>query len=72
MRFLIDAQLPSALARWPGEQRHSATAVRNVGLRDFEDGSIWNFAAAASRVVVTKDEGFAARSIGGDSGPSVV
>ncbi len=34
MRFLVDAQLPPALARWLGEQGFSATPVREVGLRN--------------------------------------
>ena len=44
MRFLVDAQLPPALARWLGEKGFAATAVRELGLRDSDDGSIWNFA----------------------------
>jgi predicted nuclease of predicted toxin-antitoxin system len=45
MRFLVDAQLPPALARWLGEHGLAATPVRELGLRDSDDGSIWNFAA---------------------------
>jgi predicted nuclease of predicted toxin-antitoxin system len=60
MRLLVDAQLPPALARWLGEHGLSATAVRQLGLRDSDDGSIWNFATSGGWTVVTKDEDFVA------------
>jgi predicted nuclease of predicted toxin-antitoxin system len=44
MRFLVDAQLTPALARWLGEHGFPATPVRELGLRDSDDRSIWNFA----------------------------
>ena len=40
MRLLVDAQLPPALARWFGELGIAATPVRQLGLRDSDDGSI--------------------------------
>lgn len=46
MRLLVDAQLPPALARWLGERGLSATPIRELGLRDSDDGSLvprpWN------------------------------
>ena len=72
MRFLVDAQLPPALARWLGERGHSATAVRDAGLRDFDDGSIWNFAIAGGWTVITKDEDFVDRCLGNPAAPAVV
>jgi len=72
MRFLVDAQLPPALARWLGEHGHAAAPVREVGLRESDDGSIWNFATAGDWVVITKDEDFVARCIGAPSAPAVV
>jgi predicted nuclease of predicted toxin-antitoxin system len=71
MRFLVDAQLPPALARWFGDRGFAATPVRELGLRDSDDGSIWNF-AADGWTVVTKDEDFVARCIGNPPAPSVV
>lgn len=53
MRFLVDPQLPPALARWLGGPGHSATPVREVGLRDSNDGSIWNFATSGGWTVIT-------------------
>jgi predicted nuclease of predicted toxin-antitoxin system len=72
MRLLVDAQLPPALARWFGERAIAATPVRELGLRDSDDGSIWNFATAGGWTVVTKDEDFVARCIGNPAAPSVV
>jgi len=72
MRLLVDAQLPPALARWFGEHGLAATPVRQVGLRDSDDGSIWNFATAGDWTVVTKDEDFVARCIGNPAAPTVV
>ncbi|HIL68713.1 MAG TPA: hypothetical protein EYG38_02535 [Verrucomicrobia bacterium] len=72
MRFLVDAQLPPSLARWLGEQGIAATPVRELGLRDSDDGSIWNFATTGDWTVVTKDEDFVARCIGNLSAPPVV
>lgn len=69
----MDAQLPPALARWLGERGLSATPVREAGLRDSDDGSIFNFAASGAWTVITKDEDFAARCISNPTGaPAVV
>ena len=72
MRFLVDAQLPPAFARWLGEHGLPATPVREVGLRESDDGSIWNFATSGGWIVVTKDEDFVARCLGNSAAPSVV
>jgi predicted nuclease of predicted toxin-antitoxin system len=72
MRFLVDAQLSPALARWLGEHSLSATPVRELGLRESDDGSIWNFATAGDWIVITKDEDFVARCVGNPAAPAVV
>src|SRR5256885_16046352 len=72
MRFLVAAQLPPALARWLGDRGFSATPVREVGLRDSDDGSIWNFAVQGNWTVITKDEDFIARCIGVSNAPAVL
>ena len=72
MRFLVDAQLPPALAHWLGEHGLSATPVREVGLRHSDDGSIWNCATAGDWTVVTKDDDFVARCVGNPAAPAVV
>lgn len=72
MRFLVDAQLPPALARWLGDRGHAATAVRDAGLRESDDGSIRNFAQAGGWVLITKDDDFVERSLDSAEGPPVV
>lgn len=61
MRFLVDAQLPPALADWIGKRGFSAFAVRKLGLRDSDDGSIFNLAHEQRWILVTKDEDFVER-----------
>jgi predicted nuclease of predicted toxin-antitoxin system len=72
MRFLVDAQLPPALARWLGEHGQTATAVREAGLRDSDDGSIWNFATTGAWTLITKDEDFVSRCLSRPDAPAVV
>lgn len=72
MRFLVDAQLPPGLAAWLGSQGYSATAVRDVGLRDSDDGSILDFAKDGGWILVTKDEDFLKRSFSEESCPAIV
>lgn len=72
MRFLIDAQLPPALARWLGERGYPATAVRDAGLRDSDDGSIRFFLVKGNWVLITKDDDFVERTLNETSGPSIV
>ncbi len=61
MKFLVDAQLPPALARWLREAGHEAQAVRDAGLLEAEDGAIWNHALAIGAAIITKDEDFSQR-----------
>lgn len=72
MRFLVDAQLPPALARWLGERGLASSPVRELGLRDSDDGSVWNFATAGGWTVVTKDEDFVERCLTKADAPPVV
>jgi len=72
VKFLVDAQLPPALARWLSEAGHQAEAVREIGLRDAEDDAIWQHALTTSTVIVTKDEDFATRLQQATSAPQIV
>lgn len=71
MRFLVDAQLPPALARWLADRGHQADHVGDHGLLQADDETIWRFAEAAGAVIVTKDEDFATRRIL-EEGPAIV
>jgi len=72
MRFLVDAQLPPALARWLSASGHDAEHVGDVGLGDASDSSIGSYALAASAVVISKDEDFAQRKALENGGPAIV
>ena len=72
MRFVVDAQLPPALVRLLAAAGHQAEHVADVGLRDADDGVIWQYAIDQRAIIVTKDEDFAARSLRTDTGPVIV
>ena len=72
MRFLIDAQLPPALARLLTAHGHHAEHVADVGLRDADDSPIWQYAVAHKAVLITKDEDFAYRAGKGGTTPVIV
>lgn len=59
MRFLIDAQLPPALARWLAARGHEAKHVMDLGMEAASDHAIWIHATQQNAVIVTKDEDFA-------------
>jgi len=72
MRFLVDAQLPPALARFLESQGHEARAVREVGLREADDTAIWDFAVRDGWIIVTKDEDFPERVMNSRTPPQIV
>jgi predicted nuclease of predicted toxin-antitoxin system len=72
MRFLVDAQLPPALARWLAAQGHEAAHVGDLGMQAASDAAIWDHALASSSAIVTKDEDFAQRKVLAENGPVVV
>ena len=59
MRFLVDAQLPPALARWFVAHGHEAEHVGDKGMQTASDNVIWDYALASASAIVTKDEDFA-------------
>lgn len=72
MIFLIDAQLPPALATWLIQQGHIAQHVDELGLRNADDIVIWNHALVSGAIVITKDEDFAERTARTTTGPVIV
>ena len=58
MRFLVDEQLPVALARWISARGHDAQHVTDVGLGGMPDSALWDWAQSSSAAIVTKDEDF--------------
>jgi predicted nuclease of predicted toxin-antitoxin system len=53
VKFLVDNQLPVALARWLGGRGHDAVHVLWSGQTD--DRTLWDAAIAEGRIVVSKD-----------------
>ena len=62
MRFIVDAQLPPALARQLASAGEDAVHVLDVGLLDADDAEIWAFALDQNRAIITKDEDFQIRA----------
>jgi predicted nuclease of predicted toxin-antitoxin system len=58
VKFLVDQQLPPALAGFLRSQGHDAQHVRELGLKEADDAVIWRHAAEYQMVVVSKDEDF--------------
>ena len=58
MRFLVDAQLPPALAWWLVERGHEAVHVGEIGMLAASDAAIAARAEADRAVLVSKDEDF--------------
>ena len=61
MRFLIDAQLPPALAQRLTAIGHQAEHVLDVGIAAASDSAIWSHAATTGAIIISKDEDFAER-----------
>lgn len=59
MRFLIDAQLPPALAVLLEEHGHTAEHITDIGPADSSERELWRYALEHQSVIVTKDEDFA-------------
>jgi predicted nuclease of predicted toxin-antitoxin system len=72
MRFLVDAQLPPALARWLAANGHSAEHVADRQLEVASDTAIWEYALRENATIITKDEDFALRKALDNTGPAVV
>ena len=63
MKWLVDAQLPPALARMLSSAGHDARHVADLGLRHADDSPIWKRALQENAIVITKDEDFARRRV---------
>ena len=72
MRFLVDAQLPPALARWLTAQGHEAEHVADCGLAQASDPAIWDYAINVGAIIVSKDEDFAQRKLLEPRGPRLI
>jgi predicted nuclease of predicted toxin-antitoxin system len=48
MRFIVDAQLPPALARWLAAKGHEAEHVADQQMEAASDTAIWDFVLQAA------------------------
>jgi predicted nuclease of predicted toxin-antitoxin system len=58
VRFLIDNQLPKALAEHLRAQGHDCQHVLEIGLADASDTAVCRYAEDQERVLISKDEDF--------------
>jgi predicted nuclease of predicted toxin-antitoxin system len=58
VNFLVDAQLPPALARWISGQGHQAVHAFDLGLHAADDAVLWRYAVEHHAVIISKDEDF--------------
>ena len=73
MHFLIDAQLPPALARWLSANGHEAQHVMDLDMMSATDQEIWTKAEQQNAIIITKDEDFVVlRNTTEESQPAVV
>jgi predicted nuclease of predicted toxin-antitoxin system len=72
VRFLIDAQLPPALARHLDSLGHEARHVADFGMESARDREIWARASAMNAVLVSKDEDFVTMRALRSDGPPVL
>jgi predicted nuclease of predicted toxin-antitoxin system len=72
VKFLVDNQLPSALAKLLVSRGHEAQHVLDVGLGAASDTEIWKYATANSLILITKDEDFPVRASRPDATAAVV
>lgn len=62
-RFVVDNQLPAALARWCETRDCVAEHVLALQMAQSPDDWIWRHAARTGAVILTKDEDFARMTV---------
>jgi predicted nuclease of predicted toxin-antitoxin system len=73
MRFLLDMNLPPAVAEWLQSEGHDAVHIRQIGLGQLPDRDVFARAAGEGRIVVTFDLDFGEIvSVAGAAGSGVV
>ena len=72
MRFLVDANLPPAFARWLVSEGHEAKHVSDLEIERSSDREIWARARELGACIVTKDEDFILLQALDRAGPAVV
>lgn len=71
-RFIVDAQLPPALAERLRQHGHDADHVNRIGLGGARDTAIWRHVERTGSALLTKDADFLHLARMSQSGSSVV
>ncbi len=72
MRFLIDTNLPPAVADWLSSEGFAAEHTSAIGLEKAPDRAIWEHARKSASCIITKDEDFVLLHAADPTGPPVV
>jgi predicted nuclease of predicted toxin-antitoxin system len=73
MRFLLDMNLPPAVAEWLRSEGHNVVHIREIGLAHLPDREVFARAAEERRIVVTFDLDFGEiAGLAGATGATVV
>jgi predicted nuclease of predicted toxin-antitoxin system len=62
VKFLVDNQLPTALARFLASRGVDCQHILDIDLGSATDAAIWDYASRNDCVVISKDEDFLYRS----------
>ncbi len=62
MKFIVDAQLPPALARFLTAKGESAIHVLDKQMMKASNSEIWDLALQENFIIITKDEDFQMRA----------
>ena len=59
MKFLVDNQLPPALARMiQSDLGSEALHVTDIGMRNASDVQVWEYASTHAKILISKDDDF--------------
>jgi predicted nuclease of predicted toxin-antitoxin system len=72
LKFIVDAQLPPALARYLNSQGVDAIHVLDVQMMEASDSIIWDLALRDSLVIISKDEDFQIRASVSAESPKII
>jgi predicted nuclease of predicted toxin-antitoxin system len=72
MDYLVDSNLPPAIATWLSSQGAVARHASEIGLERAQDRAIWQHAKTVSACIVTKDEDFVLLRANDPAGPRIV
>jgi predicted nuclease of predicted toxin-antitoxin system len=72
VKFLVDANLPPALARWLAAEGEEAYHARDLRFEALLDRELWEHARELGACIITKDEDFVLLQALEPNGPSVI